>query len=259
MAARLEPQKGHQVLLRAMARLKAEFPNLRLVALGEGSLRAELQGLVRELGLENSVLMPGHCPDVRGWMSAADVCVLPSFAEGLPLFAIECLAASRPMVASAVDGTPEIVINGKTGLTVAAGDPVALALAIARLLRDPRLAVQLGAAGAEWVRQRFTLERQIREDRSTLRTIMVGKDRQHSAATARGEIAATVSALLKTTMSDTAHIGGPQAALTVPVEDDLVQVCRETFGDCAARRGSNRQPGEERGELPAQGGTRDPD
>ncbi len=146
-----------------MARLKSEFPNLRLVALGEGSLRAELQGLVRELGLENSVLMPGHCPDVRGWMSAADVCVLPSFAEGLPLFAIECLAAGRPMVASAVDGTPEIVVNGKTGLTVAAGDPVALALAIARLLRDPRLAVQLGAAGAEWVRQWFTLKRQIEE------------------------------------------------------------------------------------------------
>lgn len=163
VVARLEPQKGHQVLLRAMARLKSEFPNLRLVALGEGSLRAELQGLVRELGLENSVLMPGHCPDVRGWMRAADVCVLPSFAEGLPLFAIECLAASRPMVASAVDGTPEIVINGKTGLTVAAGDPVALALAIARLLRDPRLAVQLGAAGAEWVRQWFTLKRQIEE------------------------------------------------------------------------------------------------
>jgi glycosyltransferase involved in cell wall biosynthesis len=163
VVARLEPQKGHWVLLRAMARLKSEFPNLRLVALGEGSLRAGLEGLVRELGLEDSVLMPGHCADVRDWMTAADVCVLPSFAEGLPLFAIECLAAGRPMVASAVDGTPEIVIDGKTGLTVAAGDPVALAQAIARLLRNPQMAAQLGAAGAEWVRQCFTLKRQIQE------------------------------------------------------------------------------------------------
>jgi glycosyltransferase involved in cell wall biosynthesis len=96
-------------------------------------------------------------------MSTADVCVLPSFAEGLPLFAIECLAAGRPMVASAVDGTPEIVVDGKTGLTVPPGDAAALAQAIGRLLREPRLAAELGAAGAAWVRQRFTLERQIRE------------------------------------------------------------------------------------------------
>jgi glycosyltransferase involved in cell wall biosynthesis len=163
VAARLEAQKGHAVLLRAMAALKSEFPTLRLVALGEGSLRAELEGQARELGLESSVLMPGHSSDVCDWMSTADVCVLPSFAEGLPLFAIECLAAGRPMVASAVDGTPEIVVDGKTGLTVPPGDAAALAQAIGRLLREPRLAAELGAAGAAWVRQRFTLERQIRE------------------------------------------------------------------------------------------------
>ena len=163
VAARLEPQKGHWVLLRAMDLLRAEFPNVRLVALGEGSLRAELEGLARELGLESSVRMPGHCPDVRDWMTTADVCVLPSFAEGLPLFAIECLAAGRPMVATDVDGTPEIVVDGKTGLTVPAGDPAALAEAIARLLRDPQMAARLGGAGAAWVRQCFTLGRQIRE------------------------------------------------------------------------------------------------
>ena len=163
VAARLEPQKGHSVLLRAMAVLKNEFPNVRLVALGEGGLRAELEQQARELGLGSSVVMPGHSPDIRDWMSTADVCVLPSFAEGLPLFAIECLAAGRPMVATAVDGTPEIVVDGKTGLMVPPGDPVALAHALGRLLREPRLAAELGAAGAIWVRQRFTLERQIRE------------------------------------------------------------------------------------------------
>lgn len=163
VAARLEPQKGHSVLLRAMSLLKREFPNLRLVALGEGSLREELERQVREFGLENSVRMPGHAHDVHDWMTAANICVLPSFAEGLPLFAIECLAAGRPMVASAVDGTPEIVVDGKTGLTVPPGDPAALAQAIGRLLREPGLAAELGIAGAAWVRQWFTLTRQIRE------------------------------------------------------------------------------------------------
>jgi glycosyltransferase involved in cell wall biosynthesis len=163
VAARLEPQKGHSVLLQAMAVLKNEFPELRLVALGEGGLRAELERDIRELGLEKSVLMPGHSSDIRDWMGTADVCVLPSFAEGLPLFAIECLAAGRPMVASAVDGTPEIVVDGKTGLTVPPGDVAALAHAIGRLLREPRLGAELGTAGAAWVRERFTLERQILE------------------------------------------------------------------------------------------------
>jgi len=163
LAARLEPQKGHAVLLRAMAALREEFPTLRLVALGEGTLRGELEKLTAELKLTGSVYMPGHSPDVVRWMAAADLCVLPSFAEGLPLFAIECLAMQRPMVATAVDGTPEIVVNGRTGLTVPPGDVNALAAAIGTLLLDPGRAAQLAANGAEWVRKHFTLERQIRE------------------------------------------------------------------------------------------------
>ncbi len=147
VAARLEPQKGHSVLLRAMAVLKNEFPNVRLVALGEGGLRAELEQQAHELGLGSSVLMPGHSPDIRNWVSTADVCVLPSFAEGLPLFAIECLAAGRPLVATAVDGTPEIVVDGKTGLTVPPGDAAALAQALGRLLREPRVGSGTGCRG----------------------------------------------------------------------------------------------------------------
>jgi glycosyltransferase involved in cell wall biosynthesis len=163
VVGRLEPQKGHSVLLQAMALLEAEFPGLSLVALGEGSLRPELEAQVSELGLRDYVRMPGHVPDIRNWMAAADICVLPSFAEGLPLFAIECLAAGRPMVASAVDGTPEIVVDGRTGLTVPPGNVVELAQAIARLLRDRQFAAELGSAGAKWVRRWFTLDRQIRE------------------------------------------------------------------------------------------------
>lgn len=163
IAARLEAQKGHSVLLHAMKLLQAEFPSLHLVALGDGSLREELETEVLALGLQGHVSMPGHCPDIRDWMSAADICVLPSFAEGLPLFAIECLAAGRPMVATSVDGTPEIVVDGKTGILVPPGNPVALTEGIARLLRDRDFAAQLGAAGAKWVRQRFTLTRQLRE------------------------------------------------------------------------------------------------
>ncbi len=163
VAGRLEPQKGHAVLLQAMALLRSRFPRICMVFLGEGSRRADLESQISELGLRGNVRMPGQVADTRDWMAAADICVLPSFAEGLPLFAMECLAASRPMVATAVDGTPEIVVDGQTGLTVPPGDPGALAQALARLLNDVQLASELGNAGSKWIRKHFTLERQIRE------------------------------------------------------------------------------------------------
>jgi glycosyltransferase involved in cell wall biosynthesis len=100
---------------------------------------------------------------VQDWLSFADVCVLPSFFEGLPLTAIECLAAGRAMVATAVDGTPEVVIHEKTGLTVLAGDASGLATAIVRLLRDPGLRTRLGTAGRSRVEAHFNLARQVRE------------------------------------------------------------------------------------------------
>jgi glycosyltransferase involved in cell wall biosynthesis len=163
LPARLEPQKGHSVLLEAMALLKSAIPNLRLVCAGEGVLRAKLEAQIEELQLQEHVRLVGYQNDLRDWLAMADIGVLPSFFEGLPLVAIECLAAGRPMVATAVDGTPEVVVDGKTGLTVPAGDARALAAAIERMLRDHDLRQRCAKAGREWVEQRFTLERQVRQ------------------------------------------------------------------------------------------------
>lgn len=163
VAARLDAQKGHSVLLDALPLLRAEFPNVRLVCAGDGNLRSTLEQQTAALGLTGSVRFVGYQSDTLPWMALADVCVLPSFYEGLPLVAIETLAAARAMVATAVDGTPEVVVDGRTGLTVPPGDSQALANAIAALLRDPALRTRLGAAGREWVLSRFTQERQIRE------------------------------------------------------------------------------------------------
>jgi L-malate glycosyltransferase len=161
-AARLEPQKGHRVLIKAMSELGRQFPKVRLVCLGDGSLRSELEAQVRQSGLEKAVRFLGYQANVEDWLALSDVGVLPSYYEGLPLFAIECLAAGRPLVATAVDGTPEVVVDGRTGLTVPAGDPAALAKAIGRVLADPRLSTELACAGREWVLERFTEEQQVR-------------------------------------------------------------------------------------------------
>jgi glycosyltransferase involved in cell wall biosynthesis len=160
---RLEPQKGHEVLLKAMVAVRREFPNVRLVSVGEGSLQRDLEKLAGALGMQDSVRFVGYQTNVLDWLRLADVSVLPSFYEGLPIVAIESLAAGKPVVATAVDGTPEVVLQGLTGLTVPPGDVPRLAEAIAQILRSPELRRNLGSRGRLWVEEHFTQESQIRE------------------------------------------------------------------------------------------------
>jgi len=161
VVGRLEPQKGHRVLLEALPTVRREFPGVRMVCVGEGALRAELEQQVADSGLADTVRFVGQQSNVVDWLALATVTVLPSFYEGLPLAAIETLATGRAMVATAVDGTPEVVVDGATGLTVPPGDPAQLARAICRLLRDRSLREKLALAGRDWVLERFSEDRQV--------------------------------------------------------------------------------------------------
>lgn len=161
--ARLEPQKGHNILLQALSLLHKDFPNVRLVCLGTGTLKNELAQYTKDLNIESHVRFMGFQPNVADWLAAADISVLPSFYEGLPLTAIETLAARVPLVATAVDGTPEVVIHGETGLLVPPGDPQAMARAISRLVQEPELRSKLALRGRNWVLERFTIQRQIEQ------------------------------------------------------------------------------------------------
>lgn len=160
--ARLELQKGHRVLLDAMVRLRVEIPGVRLMIVGDGSLRSDLERNSRDLGLEPAVRFVGWQENVEDWLALANVVVLPSFYEGLPLAALEALAMQKPLVATRVDGTPEVVLHNRTGLTVPPGNPVSLADAIVALLRDPARAQALARAGRRLVSEKFTIARQVR-------------------------------------------------------------------------------------------------
>ncbi len=170
--ARLEPQKGHSVLLNALPLVRRDFHRVRLVCVGEGSLRDDLEKQARALGLEEFVRFVGYRSNVPDWLALADITVLPSLYEGLPLAAIESLGAGKPVVATSVDGTPEVVADGRTGLTVPRGDAQRLAGAICRLLSDPELCRSLGRAGRQWVVERFSQQRQVQETQELyLRTL----------------------------------------------------------------------------------------
>jgi glycosyltransferase involved in cell wall biosynthesis len=161
VVGRLEPQKGHRVLLDAMPEIRRRFPRVRLVCVGEGSLRDSLEAQVRALAIEDAVRFVGYWPDVRDWLAIADLSVLPSFHEGMPVTPVESLAAGCPVVATAVDGTPEVVVHEQTGLTVPPGDAGALANAVCRLLGSPDLRRQLASAGRAWVLDRFSSQRMV--------------------------------------------------------------------------------------------------
>ena len=156
VVGRLEAQKGHAVLLEALAVVRQTFPSVRLVCVGEGTLRGELEARAAALGLAGAVRFVGQQANIPDWFALADVTVLPSLYEGLPLVAIESLACGRAMVATAVDGTPEVVVHDETGLTVPPGDPAALAAALTRLLGDPALRRRLARAGRDRVSAGFS-------------------------------------------------------------------------------------------------------
>jgi glycosyltransferase involved in cell wall biosynthesis len=163
IVGRLEEQKGHRFALDAMPTVLARHPHTRLLLVGDGGLRASLEKQAHALGVAERVIFTGFRRDVRRLLGVADVVALPSLWEGLPLTLIEALAMAKPVVATAVNGVPDVVIDGHTGLLVPAGDSDAFGRRLVELLDAPERAACLGRAGREHVLANFAIDRQINE------------------------------------------------------------------------------------------------
>lgn len=161
--ARLDHQKGHRYLFEAVSRLKVGGIRVNILCVGDGALREELSLQCRELGIVDRIAFAGFRKDIPALLSMVDVTVLPSLYEGLPLCVIESLAMGKPVIATAIDGTPEIIIPQKTGLLVPARDPQALVEAIRYALENPNAMKLLGENGRRFVQDMFSLQRQVRE------------------------------------------------------------------------------------------------
>ncbi len=146
---RVVAAKGYEHLLAALPRLRAEFPDVRWLAVGDGDCRAQLAAAAAASGLADTVIWAGHRTDIDDLLAAMDVWVMSSVREGLPVALLEAMAAQKPIVASQVGGIPDAVRDGREGLLVPAAAPAALAEAIATLLRQPARARLLGAAARE--------------------------------------------------------------------------------------------------------------
>jgi glycosyltransferase involved in cell wall biosynthesis len=156
IASRLYHWKGHPLLVRALAEVRREVLDVRLLVIGEddpraapdrGSLTAELRQLASELDLTENVIFTGFRSDVQSLLAACDVYAMPTFEEPCAVAFLEAMAMARPVVALRSGGTPEIVPDGEAGLLSQPNDVPGLAANILRLLRDRELARRMGRAG----------------------------------------------------------------------------------------------------------------
>jgi glycosyltransferase involved in cell wall biosynthesis len=165
LVGRITPQKGQKVLLRAAARLRDRWPDLRIVFVGDvesGNARdaaylKEVEATVTELGLRRHVYFAGYQSDPNPYYARFDVMAVPSLeSEGLPMVVVEAAARGVPAVASKAGGVPEVIHDGHSGLLVAPGDDRALAESLARVLADAPLRARLRRGAHQILRERFS-------------------------------------------------------------------------------------------------------
>ena len=155
---RLSSEKGHANLIQAAAQMDKvnDIPDFRVVVVGDGPERENLDRLIAHLGIGQRIVMAGFHNDVKPYYSLSTLFALPSHSEGSPNVILEAMAAGLPIAATAAGGVPEILENGVTGLIVPLGDGQAMAEAIVRILRDKDLALRLGAAARTCAELKYT-------------------------------------------------------------------------------------------------------
>lgn len=157
-AGRLEPQKDYPTLLDALARCAGPGPEHCLLVAGQGRLRPDLERLTGQLGMADPVRFLGVRSDIPELVAACDGVVLSSRFEGLPNVVMEAMAGARPVVATRVGGTPELVEQGASGLLVDPGDPAALASAMGQVMAAPPARREaMGVRGRTIVAERYSL------------------------------------------------------------------------------------------------------
>jgi glycosyltransferase involved in cell wall biosynthesis len=154
----MRPEKGHDVLLEAVARVKSEGRAVRVLLAGDGERRAALEALAVSLGIRGEVEFLGVRRDVARLLHASDVVVLPSVVEALPMALLEAMAAGTPVIASAVGSVPELVEDGRTGLLIPPSDIASLAERIGYILDDAAGAARMRDGAREFMAGRYSID-----------------------------------------------------------------------------------------------------
>jgi L-malate glycosyltransferase len=161
LVARLQTVKGHRYFIEAASRIAAAEPKAHFLLVGDGALRREIEEQAARLGVNDRVHLLGDRNDAALVPAGFDVAVSASLSEGLPNAVMEAIAAGAPVVATAVGGTTELIIDGATGFLVPAADADALARRILDTLRNPELSARMAAHGRRRALSQFGMRRMV--------------------------------------------------------------------------------------------------
>lgn len=176
MVAVLRSWKRHEIFLEAAARLIPERPELRFLVVGDGPGRNRVSNKIKDLGIEDQVVMTGYRTDIPRILALTEVCALTSeSSEGVPQSVLQYQAMAKPVVACSAGGIPEVVQDGQTGLLCPINDSQAVAAALGRILDDRELAARLGRAGRRQVEEKHSLEVMASSTLELYRNIYRGK------------------------------------------------------------------------------------
>jgi glycosyltransferase involved in cell wall biosynthesis len=166
--------KRTDVVVRVLSKLVERGVDARLLLVGDGPDRDDLERYAHELGVIRRCLFLGYQEDVARWYNAIDALLLPSVNEGTPVSVIEALAAERPAVATEVGGTPDVIRDGVDGFLVDSADEDALAGGLAELAGDPQRRAEMGVAGRERVLERYAVDRLVDDIDRLYRRLLAG-------------------------------------------------------------------------------------
>jgi len=171
---RFSPEKGMDVLLDAFSLLVRQVENVCLVLVGDGQERPALEAQVGRLGLGGLVHFAGYSDTPGDFVAEADVLVLPSRSEGIPNAVLEAMAMGKPVVATAVGGVPEVIVDGTSGRLVASEHPAMLARGLEEVLTDPELYQRFVAEGKRRVQEAFSIEARVDKLQALYRDVLSG-------------------------------------------------------------------------------------
>ncbi|KAB2953653.1 glycosyltransferase [Heliorestis acidaminivorans] len=177
MVGRFHPVKGHAVLVKAAKEIVKLHRDVRFLLVGDGFHRPEIEEMVIAEGLSPYFIFAGFRDDVSPVYRAIDILALPSLSEGLCLTVMESMLSGCPVVASRVGGIPEVITDGKDGVLITAGDPLALAAGIVNLLEDREKMKRLSQTALKTIHERFTVKK-MAERTEALYEHMMDEDKQ---------------------------------------------------------------------------------
>jgi glycosyltransferase involved in cell wall biosynthesis len=172
---RLHEKKGFGVLIDAVRQLMATGIDCSCTIAGEGPERSDLESRIAHAGLQARITLPGWTDRVAEFLSPADIFVLPSFQEDFPLAVLDAMASGMPIVASAIDGPKDFLVDGRTALLAPPNDSHALANALARLINDDSLRESLGRAARAEAKQRYSFSAIGQRLAAALENVLAGR------------------------------------------------------------------------------------